>query len=359
MALQLGVPLRVIDSSTRFTDLDGDPVQLDYDSIHHRDETLARLGDIQLLVHTGAVRAGFALGARAGISLPTGVVHENPFRLGDAGEPHQHIQFGTGTFDPVAGLDVARPVGATTLSAYGQLQAPLYEGSKGYQAGARMMAGLIAARGIRSSSVRLGLSAAHERPERWDGSIPDEDGNRGRTDLLLGPGITVPFGTDYSASLDVAVRVYGHAVGAQLDMPVVVSVSVGRLFHLESGQHVEPLPPGARDGDIEDSVLHGEAAPLLPVPGKWTVFDFWATWCEACGALDAELRRLARDDDLAVRRVNIVDLDSPISRRELRGVTSLPHIRLIDPRGVPVWEASGTPSELVRGITERMASGRR
>jgi thiol-disulfide isomerase/thioredoxin len=359
-ALQANVPFRIMDTRTRFTDLAGGPLELDYESIHHRDETLFGLGDIQLLVHTGRSLGEFLVGARAGLSIPTGTVHENPYRLGDEGRPHQHIQFGTGTFDPVLGLDIAHPLGAWTFSAFGQAQTPLYEGRHGYRAGARSLGGLAASRRLDFGSLRLTITAAHEWAERWDGSVPTEDGNRGRTDFLVGPGITVPFGGDYSASLDVGIRAYGRAVGAQLDMPVVVNVSIGRLFHLETGRHIEPVEPETVRGDIRDVVMQGEAAPLVPLAGKWTVFDFWATWCEACVDLDDRLQALARADaDVAVRRVNIVDLDSPISQRELKGVTSLPHIRLVAPDGTTAWEASGAPRALVEGITSRMRTTER
>jgi hypothetical protein len=358
VALQAALPLRIISTSTRYTDLAGKPIQLDYENIHHRDETLVGLGDMQLLLHTGASVVGFALGLRVGVSLPTGEVHENPFRLGAEGKPHEHIQFGTGTFDPVLGLDAGRALGAWTVSAFGQAQVPLYQGAKGYRAGARLLGGVAVSHPLGPVSLRLAVTAAHEEPERWDGAVPTDDGNQGRTDLLVGPGITVPFAGDWNLTFDVGVRAYGHTVGAQLDMPVVLSVSVGRLFHLEKGKHVEPLVPGATEGDVADAVLHGEAAPLTPVSGKWTVFDFWATWCEACGDLDGRLRELARTDEgLAVRRVNVVDDDSPIWKRELRGVESLPHVRLIRPDGTLAWEASGKPAELVAGIHARMAAG--
>jgi thioredoxin-like negative regulator of GroEL len=84
------------------------------------------------------------------------------------------------------------------------------------------------------------------------------------------------------------------------------------------------------------------------------VFDFWASWCEACKVLDAQLRELAaRQPGIAIRRVNIVDLDSPIARRELSGVSQLPHVRLVGPDGAIVYEASGAPEELVQAIEAR------
>jgi len=96
VALQGALPLRIIDTRTRYTDLAGNPIQLDYQNIHHRNETLVGLGDAQLLMHHSARLGSFRLGSRIGLNLPTGMVHENPYRLGDLGLPHEHIQLGTG-----------------------------------------------------------------------------------------------------------------------------------------------------------------------------------------------------------------------------------------------------------------------
>jgi thiol-disulfide isomerase/thioredoxin len=349
-ALQGVMPLRIVDTRTRYTDLAGNPIQLDYENIHHRDETLVGVGDAQLLLHYASSVGAFHLGARVGINLPTGVVHKNPYALGDLGLPHEHLQLGTGTFDPILAVDLSYDFGSWSLAGFAYAHVPLYDGPTGYRAGARRQGGVVASSGLglHGPLFRLGASVLHEAAERWDGVVPTEDGNQGRTDVYVGPGVTIPFAEDWSVSLDVRARVYGHAVNAQLDLPIVVEVSIGRLFHLESGRHDEADVTGADMVDVVDS---GEAVPLEPVPGKWTVFDFWAPWCEACKTLEADLRRLAAADrDVAVRRVNIVDFDSPISAQELSGVSSLPYVRLVDPSGKVVWQGSATPPEAMEQI---------
>src|SRR5262249_35705560 len=153
----------------------------------------------------------------------------------ELGLPHEHLQFGTGTVDPLLGLDVSRVVGAgITLAAFAQGQAPLYADGYGYQAGTRLLGGGEAQRAFGDVSVRLGAAVAHEFPGGGDGGVPRDDGNRGRSDFCLGAGATMPLGQDWSVSADLRARAWGQVVGAQLDLPLVAEISVGRLWHFES-----------------------------------------------------------------------------------------------------------------------------
>jgi len=72
----------------------------------------------------------------------------------------------------------------------------------------------------------------------------------------------------------------------------------------------------------------------LRVPGKYTVFDVYADWCGPCRLVDARLRELtAARTDLAVRRLNVVDFDSPLSSELGPSLSALPYLIVFTPAG--------------------------
>ena len=93
----------------------------------------------------------------------------------------------------------------------------------------------------------------------------------------------------------------------------------------------EPLPRLAENADIAWLSKGGEDVPSLAahaVPGKVTVFDFYAEWCAACRKVDGHIyaKLAAGDASLAYRKLNIVDWDSPLAQRYVKQVPSLPFV---------------------------------
>jgi thiol-disulfide isomerase/thioredoxin len=84
-----------------------------------------------------------------------------------------------------------------------------------------------------------------------------------------------------------------------------------------AGLDVQQLARGGEDVDIEAHL----------VAGKVTVFDFFAPWCEPCRDVDAHMKRvLERHPDVALRKLDVVDWSTPLARRYLMDVTSLPYV---------------------------------
>ena len=143
-AARLMFPVRLTRTAIVFRRLDGTPFVPELGNIHHRDEVLAGPGDPQVTASARWRSGNLTLLGRAGVSLPLGRTEENPFALGEEGRVHQHIQFGTGTFAPVFALEARWRRDATRLFGYAVGHVPLYDNAKGYRAGARLGAGLVA-----------------------------------------------------------------------------------------------------------------------------------------------------------------------------------------------------------------------
>ncbi|HLL55897.1 MAG TPA: hypothetical protein VK447_20205 [Myxococcaceae bacterium] len=240
LSLELQLPVRLHRSTIQFERLDGTPFVPDYESIHHRNETLFGLADPWLSARGTWQLGDVRVTGRLGVTLPIGATVPDPFALADEGLAHQHVQFGTGTFNPVLGADASRRFGEVDLRAYGQAQLMLYENRYRYRAGNRFATGVLGTLPL-GGGFRVSLSAdvVNEQPERWSGVIRQE-GNLGRTDVLVGASLAVPLG-GYALTLGAKVPVYQHIIHVehagdhdpgQLTYPALVTFGLQRTFDL-------------------------------------------------------------------------------------------------------------------------------
>lgn len=90
--------------------------------------------------------------------------------------------------------------------------------------------------------------------------------------------------------------------------------------------------------------------------GKVTVIDFGAAWCAPCRELDKFMATLLKSrTDLAVRKVDIVDWDSPVAAQHLRDVKELPYILVYAPDGRQVAAITGLKREALAAAIEEAA----
>jgi hypothetical protein len=234
MGVEAQLPFRYVRTTIEYTTPDGKPYEPLDPEVHHRDESLFGIGDPWVLVRWAGDLGGTTISARAGASVPVGRTETNPFILGSQGKRHQHIQFGTGTVDPILALDLSKAFGRWLVSGYGQGQASLYENSHGYRSGLRISAGAQTGRKLwRALTGSLGLEGVYEGPERWEGRI-QQDGNLGRSEVLTALSLVHAF-PKTTLGMSARVPVYRHIVAGdepagKFSSPLMVGIFAGRTF---------------------------------------------------------------------------------------------------------------------------------
>lgn len=107
----------------------------------------------------------------------------------------------------------------------------------------------------------------------------------------------------------------------------------------------EALPALSERADVAVLSKAGEDVPELAsavVPGKVTVFDFYADWCAGCREIDLHMFKLLNArDDVALRKLNVVDWDTALARRYLGDVAGLPYVIVYGKDGREVRRIQG------------------
>lgn len=131
------MPFDVKDQKAEYH-IDGVPFDNHDGEIHHRSEKLTGISDFKLyairqwndiLVKDDLISFSF------GTSLPLGKTEEDPIRRADNHAKHLHIQFGSGTFDPIFRFSYIHPTHDNLKLFFNfNSQLPFYESRKAYRA---------------------------------------------------------------------------------------------------------------------------------------------------------------------------------------------------------------------------------
>ncbi|MCA9666630.1 MAG: transporter [Myxococcales bacterium] len=239
VGVEFALPVRMNIARAAFKDAAGNNLSA-FSSIHHRDETLVGIGDIQLGARFALLRrtrgSGWALALQGGLSIPTGNTEHNPFELGRQGRAHQHIFFGTGTVIPYVGFQASYAFRRLSLAAWAVAQPSLYDNSKGYRASTRVAGaiGVLSSFGLRRWGFLLSPEVFVETPAKWEGERAE---NSGRIDLMATAGVFFTPSSSWQLSLLVKVPYYRYVFGGQLNAPVLGLLGVTYLLDLFAPAH--------------------------------------------------------------------------------------------------------------------------
>jgi thioredoxin 1 len=133
---------------------------------------------------------------------------------------------------------------------------------------------------------------------------------------------------------------------------------MNRALQFFSALAIAVAAAGPVSGADIEVISHGREVVLEEhlVAGKYVLFDFYADWCGPCRALEPRLVGLAERnaDRLALRKVDIINWDSPVARQHR--LSSIPYLALYGPDGRQL--ASGDAGSVLHRLDGVLGDGR-
>ena len=168
----------------------------------------------------------------AGLSLPTGATRAPVFRAelqGGSLVPLSRLQRGSGTFDPVLGLSVERPLRGGRWFNSVAARTPFAENRDGLRVGASWEAGSGWAHTVKSHKVMAygRVDWLHRNQDVFNGTPVLVGGGNW---LYLTPGVGVLVGKGINVQAEARLPVYRNLANRQLDSSAVFQLGISRAF---------------------------------------------------------------------------------------------------------------------------------
>jgi hypothetical protein len=205
----------------------------------HRDQTVFGPGDVVLAGRFGLVRdedvRGWVLDLRMGASLPTGVAQPSPYHEANP-EGIERVSLGSGTIDPIVGLQSTYNAGKWGLMASSMARIPVVENRWDNRASRVVEGGVGAFSGFGLVKWRFIVQPEvfWVSPVRWQGrDAPSSD----RLSLLASVGAVVQPRPRMNVHFMLKVPYYTRAKTGRFLWPFVASVGFNYTFELIPERH--------------------------------------------------------------------------------------------------------------------------
>ena len=100
-------------------------------------------------------------------------------------------------------------------------------------------------------------------------------------------------------------------------------------------------------------IAHGQQVDIRKhlIRGKVTIIDFYADWCGPCRLIGPMLERLATDPQIVLRKVDIINFQSPVARQF--NLDAIPHVQIYNRKGKFVGAVTGVDPDAVQAYVAK------
>ncbi len=193
--------------------------------------------------------------------------------------------------------------------------------------------------GLVSASVTADMEWRKRGQERATANSPFEDFDNGGGNIQsLSTTIQVLLGGGFSLTANLRAPLRYEVYGTQPVPGIGALVALGYSHSIDTSTPAAPATAAKKGATAETELVKS-----LLVPGKVTIIDYWATWCEPCKRLAPLLEAFAASrDDVVLRKIDATDWNQAKMNRELPGVAGLPVVDIYGADGHLIERLVGT-----------------